>query len=393
MSRRILLLGTHGQQNIGDELLLSTFLSMLGSEHDYEINSYDPVATAAALDPAYDVDIFDTAAERLGLLRRIRRADVLFFAGGSIVKELTPATGRRRTSVLLMVLVLMTTARWFTRTPMLMSNIGVGPVSSRRGRFLAALILRQATLISVRDQASWTTCLELGVRRSRLVEMPDVVFANAPEGFEASGNRPRESAEPLRVALSLNHDVEDEDAWRVFLDRVGTALREVDQRSGLELVALPMQSGFKDDHDLAVLEDFVTDQGLRCRFEPVADHHDVARIIAQADVVVAERLHAVVISTILGTPVVPLPYNIKVTELADGLGLAPVSFPVDQYLDPLALAAAVSTLVACPDEGGRLQTAAASRRRDLDAYAVAVRAWIAAPSSSWSAAGFAADAR
>ena len=52
MSRRILLLGTHGQQNIGDELLLSTFLSMLGSEHDYEINSYDPVATAAALDPA-----------------------------------------------------------------------------------------------------------------------------------------------------------------------------------------------------------------------------------------------------------------------------------------------------------------------------------------------------
>ena len=77
MSRRVLLLGTHGQQNIGDELLLSTFLSMLGSEHDYEINSYDPVATAAALDPAYDVDIFDTAAERLGLLRRIRRADTV----------------------------------------------------------------------------------------------------------------------------------------------------------------------------------------------------------------------------------------------------------------------------------------------------------------------------
>ncbi len=43
--RRIVFLGTHGQYNIGDELLLETFLTQLGAEHHYVVNSYDPEFT------------------------------------------------------------------------------------------------------------------------------------------------------------------------------------------------------------------------------------------------------------------------------------------------------------------------------------------------------------
>ena len=393
MSTRILLLGTHGQCNIGDELLLATFLRELGAEHTYEINSYDPRATAATLDPRYDVEVFDTATTRLGLVRRIRRADVVFFAGGSIVKELTPATGRRRTSVLLMVLALMTAARWFGRTPVLMSNIGVGPVTTRWGRLLAALILRQATLISVRDHASWVTCLELRVRPSRLVELPDAVFVNGPEEFAATRRKAVRGHAPIRLALSLNHDIENEDTWKDFLGRLGTALRRVDARIGLEILALPMQSAYKKDHDLAVIEEFVADHRLRCEFVPVDDHDDAARVIARADVVLAERLHAVVLATILGTPVVPLPYSVKVSELADGLGLADVSFPVDDRLDLMALADAICALAARTDEGARLQAEAAARRQELLSYRRALRRWIRVPTSDWTAIGLTAATR
>ena len=43
--KQVLFLGTHGQYNIGDELLLETFLEQLGDQHHYTINSYDPEFT------------------------------------------------------------------------------------------------------------------------------------------------------------------------------------------------------------------------------------------------------------------------------------------------------------------------------------------------------------
>ena len=58
-ARRIVFLGTHGQYNIGDELLLDTFLTQLGSQHHYVVNSYDPEFTRAQLARRFDVEVID----------------------------------------------------------------------------------------------------------------------------------------------------------------------------------------------------------------------------------------------------------------------------------------------------------------------------------------------
>ncbi|MGB0111963.1 MAG: hypothetical protein WBP59_01965, partial [Ilumatobacteraceae bacterium] len=113
--RDVLFLGTHGQFNVGDELLLETFLGQLGSQHRFMVNSYDPARTAAALDGRYDVDVFDTASGRLALLGRIRRCDAVVFGGGSILKELYASVGRWRHATLVMVLALVIVAKMFRR--------------------------------------------------------------------------------------------------------------------------------------------------------------------------------------------------------------------------------------------------------------------------------------
>jgi polysaccharide pyruvyl transferase WcaK-like protein len=95
-NKNIVFLGTHGQMNIGDELLLETFLTQLGAENRYFVNSYDPAFTAAQLGAHFHAEVFNTATERSKLLKYLWQADLLFFGGGSIIKELYASTGTQR---------------------------------------------------------------------------------------------------------------------------------------------------------------------------------------------------------------------------------------------------------------------------------------------------------
>lgn len=384
-SRRVLLLGTHGQFNVGDELLLRTFLRQLGDEHRYQVNSYDPAATAEAIGDVHRVEVFDTAADTWRLPARILRSDVVVFAGGSIVKELTPATGRWRYSTMLMVLAIVTFARRVARRPVLFSNIGVGPVVTGFGRLLAKLTLRQADLVATRDAASAAMSARLGVPADRLAHVPDAVFANTAADLDHRPVTADRDPAPLRVALNLNHDVDDEEEWDRFLELVADALRALAAERDLEIVGLPMQSTFKDDNDMVVLRDFLDTTGLPGRVATVVDHADVARIVGDVDVVLSERLHAIVIAAIVGTPVVALPYSTKVTELADELGLHDRSFPVNRPFRPGELRDALAGAADDHGEGPRLEAHAERSRAELVAHFDAVRRWIDTPTRSWSA--------
>ena len=380
-SRKILVLGTHGQANVGDELLLQTFLDQLGVEHHYEINSYAPDETAESIDDAFDVDVFDTATTRVGLLAAIARCDALVFAGGSILKELGLRTGRHPNATLLMILGVVTAAR-VMRKPILMSNIGVGPLPSDSGRRLARRILRLVDLVSTRDPASFDLARELTDDDEKVIRVPDAAFANKPAELglpvvPAAPNR------PLRIALNLNSDVRDEAAWARFLADLRRELLDIAARQRLEVVALPMQCRFKDDHDLLVLEDFLsTLSGVRIEYRAPRDAAEVAEIVASCDVVLSERLHAIVIASVIGRPVVPLPYDVKVEQLAAELGLTDVSFAVDQPIEPGALIAAVDRVVDDRLEGSRLALRADDLRSAVMAHFGAVRDWVADPSAN-----------
>ena len=208
-SKNILFLGTHGQHNIGDELLLETFLAQLGEQHSYMINSYDPEFTHAQLAGKYDVDVFHTTTEKMQLPKRIWQADLLFFGGGSVLKELYASVGRNRYSTLLMVLLIVLFARVIARKPIIMSNIGVGPVHSRFGLLLVKLILGQVTYVSVRDQRSYDTCRQVGISTRKLVLVPDAVFVTDPESLGHVRSADKTGSAPLKIALNLNYNIEN----------------------------------------------------------------------------------------------------------------------------------------------------------------------------------------
>ncbi len=197
--RRIVFLGTHGQYNIGDELLLDTFLTQLGPEHEYVVNSYDPAYTSAQVAGRFTVRVIDTARDRVALLRALLRCDVLVFGGGSIIKELYASTGRNPYSTLLMILAIVTFTRKIARKPIAMLNVGVGPLLTPRGLKIARMILRQVDQLTVRDERSLTTCRSVGVEP---VLATDAVFSASRETLLGEGCRARGGVRRRRTAVA-----------------------------------------------------------------------------------------------------------------------------------------------------------------------------------------------
>lgn len=390
--RRILFLGTHGQVNIGDELLLTTFLHQLGHEHRYVVNSYDPERTRAQFEPDVDIEVIATAGDRWRLLRHLVTCDAVVFGGGSIVKELYRSVGRWRYATLVMVLALVVVAR-VARRPVLLCGIGVGPIDTRLGRFLAAIIVRAASLVSVRDATSYDTCLSIGARPDRVVRIPDPAFVNRADRLLPALDAVPADADPngrVRIALNLNRDIANGDRWDDVLAELTQTFELVALRIPIEIHALPMQSEFKEHDDATVLRAFLADHP---EWNPVvhdtADHHDIATIIAGCDIVVSERFHAIVVAAILGRPTIGLLYDVKVAELADQLGIGGRSVDINAPFSPAWLAdAVVSTAALGDDEGLRLCLQADAYRAELDDHFDDVRRWLADPAGhrTWSTA-------
>lgn len=380
-SRRIVFLGTHGQYNIGDELLLETFLTQLGPEHQYVINSYDPAFTRRQLAGRFDAEVIDTTGDRVRLVRELLRCDLLCFGGGSIIKELYASTGRNRYSTMLMILAIVTFTHWIARRPIAMLNIGVGPVRSKQGHRIAKLILSQVDELTVRDEKSFATCKALGIEPLRAT---DAVFS-ADRQFLLGSDEAAAPAEttdgsgPLRVALNLNYDIENPDNWELFLERLAEGLERVHAVHPIELHALPMQVGFKQHDDGEILDAFAARvPSIPMHRHELRTHGDVARLIESCDVVVSERLHAIVMASILCVPSYVLAYDVKVRELAEMLGLTRWSTDINEPFPAAEFADRLSALIEQRAEVAlqvRERSAAlgVEARRNFDA----ARAWVA----------------
>jgi len=329
-AKKILFLGTHGQYNVGDELLLETFLSQLGDQHEYTVNTYDTDFTLRQLRDQYKLKVFHTLQDRWHILGHILKTDLVFFGGGSILKELYASVGRNRYATLLMVLVIVSFAKIVGRKKIVMSNIGVGPIESGFGLFLVKLILSLVDYVSVRDEKSHRTCVKVGVLSEKLEFVPDAVFVHKPSFFLRKQAPLQERSEKIRIALNLNYNIEKPEFWEPFIHHLAEGLKKVHEQHPLEIYALPMQSGYKEYNDLELLKDFQTRiPEIRMFLHEPVTTLDMGDVLRLCDFVVAERLHTCISAAILNIPVLPLIYDGKVRELVKILGIDSFGLEID----------------------------------------------------------------
>ncbi|MEB3156710.1 MAG: polysaccharide pyruvyl transferase CsaB [Cyanobacteriota bacterium] len=291
-----MLCGYYGEHNLGDDALLEVLLSRLPA-------GCKPVVTARDerwVSERFGVETCDR--RRLGVvMRRLVTMDVLVLGGGSLLQDATSLNS------LVYYCLLILTARLLGKRVLLWGQ-GLGPLRRPVSRWLVRGVLPLATAISWRDHAS-------GQLAERLGQPPhpvgsDPVWAYPRRSWQGVGG-------PIVLCWRPVKALGDE-GWRAYLE----ALEFLTAANERDLVWLP----FHREQDRGLFP-VLRQRGLlsaslarRCRELEVTEPDGAMEHFARAGLVVAMRLHGLILAALAGSPVAALSYDPKVAAAAQSLG-------------------------------------------------------------------------
>jgi polysaccharide pyruvyl transferase CsaB len=293
---RTLVCGYYGEHNLGDDALLEVLLGSLPPE-------VMPLVTAH--DQPWVQHRFGVATCNRRRLREVmgalRSCNALVLGGGSLLQDATSFKS------LVYYCLLMLAAR-LQGKPVLLWGQGLGPLRRPISRVLVRGALPLASAISWRDEASGQLAKRLGNQHHVVGSDPVWAYPQRP-WMGAKGPivlcwRPLKALEPH--------------GWRPYLE----ALALLVERSERELVWLPFHQ-MQDRGLLQHLQQVCPVPQLlldRSREVVVTDPGEAMTLFSSAGLVVAMRLHGLILAALAGSPVAAMSYDPKVAAVARSLG-------------------------------------------------------------------------
>jgi polysaccharide pyruvyl transferase CsaB len=295
MGQPVLLCGYYGEHNLGDDALLEVLLEQLPP-------GWTPLVTARdqqEVERRLHVATTDRTSLRV-VLAALGRCRALVLGGGSLLQD---ATSFRS---LLYYAALIVAAR-LQGKPVILWGQGLGPLRRQRSRLLVRGLLPLATAISWRDPASAELAASWGIDA---VTGSDPVWALPAVGWRGPGG-------PIVLCWRPVHQLEGED-WRPYLQ----ALDQLAEAADREVLWLP----FHRQQDRGLLSQLAGEGWLpaalqaRSREVPVQDPAEAMACFRSAGLVVAMRLHGLILAALAGSPCAALSYDPKVGAAAAAIG-------------------------------------------------------------------------
>jgi colanic acid/amylovoran biosynthesis protein len=250
-----------------------------------------------------------------------RRADVVVATGGTYLVEQYDL-GQR--------IFDMQTAIAMDR-PLLLYTQSLGPFHSRANRRQLGRIFRAARLILLRDKRSHAHLRDLGIPEDILRMAPDAAFAL---GDDDLARRPINSfplAKPRpQVALSVrrwDHFAESsaQEGMQRYREAFAALAVHLVKRYDAEVTFLSTCQGAPGYHDDSLVASAIAamlPDESRARIRVDGDFHTPGELLERLrefDWVVATRMHLAILALGAGTPVTPIAYEFKTTELFKSL--------------------------------------------------------------------------
>lgn len=298
-----LIAGAFGQGNPGDEALLSAVQPVVAAA------GFEAVVTSSS--PARTTESFGCGAvapSGPAAARALRAAAAVVVGGGTLFKELHPAS-RRRPGSLLRRTGALALAAGVTGKPLLLVGVGAAPIGHRSNRALARGIARWADLMVMRDEESASELLSIGVRGPVRVGADPAwtTLADNPSGPTTGG--------PVIVALS--HLAGDGNLAAWLADGLGPLVA-----AGVPVALQPWQVPL--DRWLARAVARRLGPGVEVLDEP-ADLDSARADAVGASAVLALRFHAAVAAGAAGVPFVAVATEPKLVGIARRLDMPAVA--------------------------------------------------------------------
>lgn len=292
---RALLCGYYGEHNLGDDALLQVLLLQLPPGCSAVVTAHDQ----SQVGELHGVATTDRRSLK-GVLAALVHCDALVLGGGSLLQDSTSFRSLLYYSTLILAARLQGKA-------VLLWGQGLGPLRRHTSRALVRLLLPQATAISWRDRASAALAERWGIKAT---VGSDPVWALAPQPWQGPGG-------PIVLCWRPVGHL-DADAWRPYLDAVGLVARDANR----EVCWLP----FHREQDRGLLASLdrqgVVGAGLRERSRELVaeDPAEAMQLFRRAGLVIAMRLHGLILAALSGSPCAALSYDPKVAAAAEGIG-------------------------------------------------------------------------
>ncbi|WP_193746409.1 polysaccharide pyruvyl transferase family protein [Demequina aestuarii] len=308
----------------------------------------------------------------LRLMRAARRADVVLWGGGELLKDYTNRLGVWYWAVKMRGVSL--------ANPRVVGTFqGIGRTSARSSRRLIARTVARTRAFLTRDAQSRALLESWGVP-------PGVVTASYDCAVYAADARPepRQHVPFERFAVLaprrwfhyreggwLPH------RWRTgqgpsaqALSLGGTVVSAIDAlvQSHGAVVLVPMHMGEDPEYARELRERAARPDRVHVLADDELGPEELRSVIARADVMVALRLHAGIVATSVGVPTVTYYYVDKGRLYAEQLGAEAYTRPIERLLEPDALAdltAMVSAVEADGEQHARTRERIGAMRETL----------------------------
>lgn len=344
---RIIVLGWYGSDNTGDEAVLEATVGALRERgfSNLHILSTNPDKTSRQLGVT-------SSRRNLGLetLRAMRHADALVLGGGGLIQDGTSVYNLPLYALFVAVarLLGLKVVGW---------GLGVEPVWTNLGKILARFICSSASHFSVRDRVSLRLLLKAGVPASQIKVTTDPAFliTPAPMSKPPQGNVPRvvfclRSLSDNHPGINLHYLLPVSVrqrlgvGWRPPVERKERLVQALARgvavcasEFGATVEMLPLWPGRDDDMLDAVMEEAVR-LGVppeKIKWAEVEQTpHAIAAYLAEADLLVSMRLHALIFAATGAVPSLSLAYARKIRGLMASLGMARWVVEVDRRSPP-----------------------------------------------------------
>jgi len=230
----------------------------------------------------------------------------------------------------------------FLDKPLVFYTQTTGPFYTPRYRRNLQSVMNRARLILLRDQESIDNLKELGVNETPLVKAADAVFSLAnPNELTTAKERSFPQNGRLSVAVSVRdwphfQTCSHEEGMQRYMESVGSAVIRLVKRHGAAVTFISTCQGVSeyrtDDSDIAfqivnslpkeIQESVVVDASFHA---PI----DLKNHLNTYDFVIATRMHMAILALTAGTPVLPIAYESKTTQLFRKMGLASWSTDIE----------------------------------------------------------------
>lgn len=313
--------------NTGDDAIFSALLNLIQTKVSRKAKIFVLADNDKLIKTKYDVidavRIFEYYKPKklLKVIRFLHESDLVIYGGGDIV------SGNIQSITFIGLAKLL-------GLPVMYCGVGAVPIKSRFVRFLFKIVSNHVDLVTVRDEKSKHILNDLGINKPPIYVTGDLALALQPADSNRISQILKNEGIDRNVKIGVN--IRPYDSMYSFYTSKGLDLNKIAEvcdniiiKYNAQIIFFPMvtKERTKNYHDNIESDDEIStkivgameNSGdtiiLNSEYKP----EEISGLLGQMDLVIAMRLHTLLLALIRGIPIIAINYAPKIENFLNSL--------------------------------------------------------------------------